>query len=100
MEAFLFQLLTIGFFLLTTLLMSSITLFSEIHSTKLINKLILSFSVWTVLAILIGGRFFSGWRGITVIFWTLLGTSLLMLIYFGSLFSKYILLLKLILPQH
>lgn len=93
METFLFQILTIGFLLLTALLLSSVILFPEIHSQKLINKLILSFSVWLVLAILLGGRLYSGWRGSKVTRWTLLGTSLLMLIYFGSLFSKYIILL-------
>ncbi len=98
MENFLFQILTIGFFLFTALLISSIVLFSEIDSHKLINKLILSFSVWVVLGILLVGRFYSGWRGVTVIRWTLLGASLLTLIYFGSLFSKYIILLNYLIP--
>lgn len=90
METFLFQILTIGFFLLTTLLISSTLLFSELYTPKLINKLILSLSVWVVLAILLGGRLYSGWRGTTVIRWTLVGTSLLMLIYFGSLFMHIV----------
>lgn len=85
MEKFLFQTLTVGFCLLTMLLISSITLFSEIYSPKLINKLILSFAAWIVIATLLVGRFYSGWRGSTAIRWTLLGTSLLILIYFGSL---------------
>lgn len=85
MEKFLFQTLTVGFCLLTTLLISSIILFSEIHSPKLINKLILSFSAWIVIATLLVGRFYSGWRGSTAIRWTLFGTFLLILIYFGSL---------------
>lgn len=85
MEKFLFQTLTVGFCLLTILLISSITLFSEIDSPKLINKLILSFSAWVVIATLLVGRFYSGWRGSTAIRWTLFGTFLLILIYFGSL---------------
>lgn len=85
MEKFLFQTLTVGFCLLTILLISSITLFSEIDSPKLINKLILSFSAWVVIATLLVGRFYSGWRGSIAIRWTLFGTFLLILIYFGSL---------------
>lgn len=103
MEKFLFRLLTTGFLLLTTLIISSLLLYIPVEfqdanlgilkfngyahkmDQPLINKVMLSFCVWFVLAILLGGRFYSGWRGLTVLRWTFLGTSLLITLYFGSL---------------
>jgi ABC-type uncharacterized transport system permease subunit len=90
MENFLFKTIAIGFVLLTSLLVSSVLLFSEIFSNPLIDKFILSFCVWIVLAILLSGRLCFGWRGSTVIRWTFLATSLIVLIYFGSFLGRVI----------
>ena len=84
MEKFLFEVTIIGFLLLTLVLASSLLLSHPFFSSKFLNKIILSFFAWTVFAILLCGRFYFGWRGQTAIFWTFLGTSVLLLIYVSS----------------
>jgi ABC-type uncharacterized transport system permease subunit len=84
MENLLFEIISIGFLLLTLVLASSFSLSHPFFSSKFLNKIILSFFAWLVLAILVGGRFYFGWRGQKAIRWTFLGTSLLLLIYISS----------------
>lgn len=90
MEIFLFKTVIISFLLLTTTLISSAFLFPKSLSLYFFTeKILLSFCAWLVFAILIIGRFMFGWRGRTAVNWTFLGTSLLLLIYFGSILMNY-----------
>ena len=84
MENLLFQLIKVGFILLTVVLFSAFLLFHNILSGELAQKTILSSLAWGVFAILLWGRHYWSWHGRTGIRWTLWGVSLLIVSYFGS----------------
>jgi len=88
METLLVQMITIGFALQTTSLLSGFVYLEDMFAQNLAHKTILSISAWAVFAILLWGRWRFGWRGRTVIRWTLSGFITLVLAYFGS---KYVL---------
>jgi len=88
METLLMQMITIGFALQTTSLASGFIYLDDMFAQKLVHKTILSLSAWVVFAILLLGRWRYGWRGRTVIRWTITGFFTLLLAYFGS---KYVL---------
>lgn len=84
MEAILFQLITVGFILLTIGLFTGIVFIDDIFAQHLVHKTLLSLVSWCVFATLLWGRFQYGWRGKTAIRWTLIGFLFLVLAYFGS----------------
>lgn len=84
MENLLFQMLRIGFVSLTILLVSSIWFFHATLTTLLWHKLIFTFLAWIIFLVLLLGRWLFGWRGQQAIIWTLSGTFVVILIYFGS----------------
>ncbi|MBE9533038.1 MAG: cytochrome c biogenesis protein CcsA [Proteobacteria bacterium] len=86
MEAILFQLISVGFILLTIGLFTGIVFIDNIFAQHLVHKTLLSIVSWCVFAILLWGRLQYGWRGKTAIKWTLIGFSFLVLAYFGSKF--------------
>jgi len=88
MEGLLVQMITIGFALQTTSLLSGAVYLENMFAQHLVHKTILSISAWGVFAILLWGRWRFGWRGKTVVRWTLTGFATLVVAYFGS---KYVL---------
>ncbi|NQY25908.1 MAG: cytochrome c biogenesis protein CcsA [Piscirickettsiaceae bacterium] len=86
METILFQLIMVGFGLLTIGLLTGIIFIDNIFSQHLVHKTLLSFISWSVFATLLWGRKQYGWRGKTAIKWTLTGFSFLVFAYFGSKF--------------
>jgi ABC-type uncharacterized transport system permease subunit len=85
MQRFLFQLVAIGFILLsisliTTLFFSSRTEFSSTH----IVKIVLSLTSWVLFGILLYRHYRSGWRGPSAIRWILMSMGLLIVAYAGS----------------
>lgn len=84
MENLLFQILTVGFVLLSLSLFSGILFLEDIFAQHLAHKTVFSIIAWLVFGILLWGRWRSGWRGRTAIRWTLSGFFFLMLAYFGS----------------
>lgn len=88
MEKLLFQLIGLGFLLLSLSLLSGLWFIHDWFSQHLVHKTVLSLTAWLVFAVLLWGRLRSGWRGRTAIRWALSGYGLLLLAYFGS---KYIL---------
>jgi ABC-type uncharacterized transport system permease subunit len=84
MEHFLFQVMTIGFILLTVLCVSSAYFFSDIFRPPLLQKTALALFTWVVFFILLLGRRFFGWRGRKAVGYTMTGFVLLLLLYFGS----------------
>jgi len=88
MELLLIQMITIGFALQTTSLLSGFVYLEDMFAQKLAHKTVLSISAWSVFAILLWGRWQYGWRGRTIIRWTISGFCTLILAYFGS---KYVL---------
>jgi len=84
MESLLFQMITLGFILLSAALMSGFIFLQDIFAQHLVHKSVLSIVAWFVFAILLFGRWQAGWRGRTAIRWTLGGFITLLLAYFGS----------------
>jgi len=94
MELLLFEMIGLGFFLLTLSLASGFYFLENMFQQHLVHKTILSLVAWVVFGILLIGRFRYGWRGRTAISWTLAGFMLLMVAYFGSKFVIEMLLTR------
>jgi len=84
MEVLLFEMIGLGFFLLSLALVSGLMFLENLFAQNLAHKTILSSIAWLVFGTLLWGRFRFGWRGRTAIIWTLSGFVVLMLAYFGS----------------
>ena len=94
METLLFQMITVGFSLLTLALLSGFIFLDNIFAQHLVHKTVLSIGAWLLFAILLWGRWHFGWRGKKAIHFTLGGFILLMLAYFGSKIVLEIILQK------
>jgi ABC-type uncharacterized transport system permease subunit len=84
MERLLFQLIAIGFFLLSLTLLSGLWFIRDWLAQHLAHKTVLSITAWLIFGVLLWGRLRYGWRGRTAIRWTLAGYATLLLAYFGS----------------
>lgn len=84
MERMLFQLIGIGFLLLSLTLLSGLWFVRDWLAQHLAHKTVLSISAWLIFGVLLWGRLRHGWRGRTAIRWTLAGYLTLILAYFGS----------------
>ncbi len=84
MEQLLFQMIGVGFTLLSIALLSGFFFLEDIFAQHLVHKTILSIAGWIIFGVLLWGRWRFGWRGRTAIRWTLSGFALLALAYFGS----------------
>jgi ABC-type uncharacterized transport system permease subunit len=80
LENVMFKLIAVGFLLLTLALISGFIFTAELFN----HKIVFSCFAWLVFLTLLGGRYLAGWRGRTAIRWTLGGTVLLMLAFFGT----------------
>jgi ABC-type uncharacterized transport system permease subunit len=94
MEGLMFQLIGVGFALLTLTLISGVFFSEEMfgRALKLNHHIVLSLIAWVVFAVLLAGRRLYGWRGRTAIHFTLAGFFLLVLGYFGTKFVLEVLL--------
>ncbi len=84
METLLFQMIQVGFVLLTLALLSGLIFLDNIFAQHLVHKTVLSIIAWLLFAILLWGRWHFGWRGKKAINFTLGGFIFLMLAYLGS----------------
>lgn len=84
MEAMLFEMISVGFVLLTLALISGLAFLENMFDQHLVHKTVLSAVAWLVFGSLLLGRKLWGWRGRKAIIWTLSGFALLILAYFGS----------------
>jgi ABC-type uncharacterized transport system permease subunit len=84
MEKLLFQLMGVGFLLLTVSLVTGFIFIDDLFAQHLAHKTVLSIMAWLVFGTLMAGRSISGWRGKLAIQLTLAGFVSLMLAYFGS----------------
>lgn len=94
MEALLFRMIAIAFFLLTIALASGVMFSDEIFGTPVVldHKTLFAFFSWGIFAALLIGRQAYGWRGRIALRWTLAGFLVLMLAYVGSRFvSEFVL---------
>lgn len=85
METYLFMLISIAIVLLTLVLASSLILLHPVFEQRLWQKILLSLLAWGVLLMLLIGRNYFGWRGKIAISWTLIGASLIGIIYLGTI---------------
>lgn len=92
MEKLLFEIIWIGFILLTLSIISGIVFLDNIFAQHLVHKTFFSIIAWIIFGTLLLGRTLKGWRGITATKWTISGFIALMLAYFGSRFVLEILL--------
>ena len=91
-----FQMIGVGFFLLTLTLISGL-FFSEAvfgQPLKFTHHIVLSLFAWVAFAVLLAGRWRFGWRGRNAIRWTLGAFTLLVLAYFGTKFVLEVLLTR------
>jgi ABC-type uncharacterized transport system permease subunit len=85
-ESLVFQLIAVGFMLLTLTLVSGILFVDNLFAQHLIHKTVLSIAAWIVFGALLFGRWRYGWRGRRAVRLTLVGMMLLLLAFFGSRF--------------
>ncbi len=88
METLLVQMIVIGFALQSTSLISGFVHLDNMFAQNLVHKTVLSITAWGVFATLLICRKLYGWRGKTLVRWTISGFFTLLLAYFGS---KYVL---------
>ncbi len=84
LETVLFQLVLIGFILLSFSILSGTIYIDDFWHQRLIHKTSFSLLSWLTFITLLVGRFALGWRGAQAVKWTLGGYIFLMLGYFGS----------------
>ncbi|WP_456374975.1 cytochrome C assembly family protein [Thiolapillus sp.] len=84
MEELMFEMIFIGFLLLTLALASGFVFLDDMFAQHLVHKTLLSILAWLCFAVLLWGRYRFGWRGRTAIRWTMTGFVVLGLAYFGS----------------
>jgi ABC-type uncharacterized transport system permease subunit len=84
MEDLMFEMIGIGFILLTLALLSGFAFLDDMFAQHLVHKTVLSVVAWLVFGGLLLGRRLWGWRGRKAISWTLTGFGILILAYFGS----------------
>lgn len=94
MEKLLFQLIGIGFILLTLGLVSGLWFSAETAGAALVfnHHTVLSIAAWLIFGTLLLGHFRLGWRGRIAARWTIGGFVVLALAYFGWKFVLEILL--------
>jgi ABC-type uncharacterized transport system permease subunit len=94
MEKLLFRLIFIGFILLSLTVLSGVIFSEQILGVafKWDHKTLLSLLSWLLFGILLAGRRWRGWRGKTVLSFTLTGFVTLLLAYVGSRFVLEVLL--------
>lgn len=93
-EELMFQMIALGFVLLTLTLISGVFFSERLFGTpfKFTHHTVLAALGWTVYAVLLLGRWRFGWRGRVAARWTLGGFALLLLAYFGSKFVLEVIL--------
>lgn len=84
MEGLLFELIGLGFVLLTGALASGFIALEDMFAQHLVHKTVLSIVAWVVFGTLLWARRRFGWRGRVAIRWALSGFAVSMLAYFGS----------------
>ncbi|EIC20805.1 cytochrome C assembly family protein [Thiorhodovibrio frisius] len=84
MEALLFEMISVGFMLLTLALLSGVAFLDNLFAQHLVHKTVLSVFAWMIFGGLLLGRKLWGWRGRKAIIGTLSGFIILLLSYFGS----------------
>jgi ABC-type uncharacterized transport system permease subunit len=86
LEQLMFRLILAGWLLLTVALGAGLTFVDDLLAQHLLHKTVLSVISWILFGLLLGARWWQGWRGRRAVNWTLLAMVMLVLAYFGSKF--------------
>ena len=88
METLMFQMLAIGFALLSLTLVSGLFFSEQLFGRPLVwsHHIVLAFFAWVVFGVLLAGRWRFGWRGQQAVRWTVAGFVLLLFAYLGTQF--------------
>jgi ABC-type uncharacterized transport system permease subunit len=94
MEEIMFQMIALGFVLLTATLASGVVFSERVFGTplKLTHHIVFAALGWVVYTVLLVGRWRFGWRGRTAVRWTLGGFALLVLGFLGTKFVLEVIL--------
>lgn len=84
MEDLLIKIIALGFFMLSLSLATGLMFVHDLMAQHLVHKTVLSILAWFIFGTLLWGHWTRGWRGKTLIRWTIGGFLSLMLAYFGS----------------
>lgn len=84
METLLFTIIWVGMILLSGSLLSGFFFHSAFSDASLFSKTLLALCAWFAVSILLIGRYCFGWRATTAVQWTLSGSLLAFLSYFGT----------------
>ena len=84
LERLLFQLVGLGFALLSAALLTGLAFIEDWLAQHLAHKTVLSVTAWMIFGGLLWGRWQFGLRGRAATRWTLAGYGVLILAYFGS----------------
>lgn len=89
MEKILFRFIVLGFILLSLTVLSGVIFSEQVLGVAFKwgeHKTVFSLFSWVLFAVLLGGRYLRGWRGKTVLRFTLSGFITLLLAYVGTRF--------------
>ena len=94
LEKLLFQILALGFVLLSLTLGSGFVFSEELfgQAARFNHTTVFGIASWIIFAALLIGRYGWGWRGRTALRWTLAGFAALLLAYVGSMFVLEVIL--------
>ncbi|MDX1802784.1 MAG: cytochrome c biogenesis protein CcsA [Alcanivorax sp.] len=84
MESMLFEAIWLGEVLLTVAIISGFLFVDDLFAQHLVHKTVLTLASWVVFAVLLGGRYLRGWRGVTAVRFTLVGFAVLLVAFFGT----------------
>jgi len=94
METLLFEVIAVGFALLTLALATGFVFVDNFVAQHVAHKTVFSLIAWLLYGTLLVGHFRLGWRGKVAIAWTLGGFSALMLAYWGTKFVLEVILAR------
>lgn len=92
MERLLFIMVWMGFVTLTAAIGSGFLYLDDMFAQHVVHHTVLSSASWLAYALLLAGRLWFGWRGVSAVRWILVAFVLLLLGYLGSKFVLEILL--------
>ena len=92
MERLLFAMVWVGFAALTAAIGSGFLYLEDMFAQHVVHHTVLSSASWLAYVLLLAGRLWLGWRGVSAVRWVLVAFVLLLLGYLGSKFVLEILL--------
>ncbi len=84
LEKLMFRLIGSGWLVLSLSLLTGLMFVDDLMAQHLVHKTVLSILSWILFGLLLGGRWWFGWRGRRAVNWTLIAMFVLGLAYFGS----------------